>query len=68
MAIRTTVTLDDELIMRARELGINVSAAARQGVADAVRTAMAESDREAYQRQPERVDEFWEKAETWTRG
>jgi post-segregation antitoxin (ccd killing protein) len=65
MASRTTFTLDDELAERARRLGINVSAAARQGVADAVRAALARSDREAYERHPERPDEFWTEAETW---
>ena len=62
---RTTFTLDDELAERARQLGINISAAARQGVADAVRAALARSDREAYQRRPERPDSFWEDAEAW---
>ena len=62
---RTTFTLDDELAEQARKLGINVSAAARQGVADAVRAALARSDREAYQRYPERPDSFWEDAEAW---
>jgi post-segregation antitoxin (ccd killing protein) len=64
-AARTTFTLDEELVERARELGINVSAAARQGVADAVRDALARSDREAYLRHPERVDPSWIGAETW---
>lgn len=63
---RTTFTIDDELAGRARQLGINISAAARQGVADAVRDALARSDREAYQRQPESVDSFWTEAEAWT--
>jgi post-segregation antitoxin (ccd killing protein) len=63
---RTTFTIDDELAQRARELGINISAAARQGVADAVRAALARSDREAYQRHPERVDTFWTEAEAWS--
>jgi len=62
---RTTFTLDDELADRARKLGINISAAARQGVADAVRAALARADREAYQRQPERPDAFWTEAEAW---
>ncbi len=62
---RTTFTLDDELAERARALGINVSAAARQGVADAVRAALARADREAYQRHPERPDSFWAEAEAW---
>jgi post-segregation antitoxin (ccd killing protein) len=62
---RTTFTLDDDLAERARKLGINISAAARQGVADAVRAALARADREAYQRQPERPDAFWTEAEAW---
>ena len=62
---RTTFTLDDDLAERARRLGINVSAAARQGVADAVREALARADREAYRRQPERPDSFWTEAEAW---
>jgi post-segregation antitoxin (ccd killing protein) len=62
---RTTFTLDEELAGRARQLGVNVSAAARQGVADAVRAAMAQVDREAYLRQPERVDDVWDEAEAW---
>ena len=62
---RTTFTLDDELAERARQLGINISAAARQGVADAVRAALARSDRQAYERHPERPDSFWAQAEAW---
>ena len=63
---RTTFTLDNELAEQARKLGINISAAARQGVADAVRAALARSDREAYQRHPERPDSFWQDAEAWS--
>ena len=62
---RTTFTLDDELAERARQLGINISAAARQGVAAAVRAALARSDREAYKEHPERSDASWTEAETW---
>jgi post-segregation antitoxin (ccd killing protein) len=62
---RTTFTLDEELAERARQLGVNISAAARQGVAEAVRVALARSDREAYRRHPERVDTFWSEAEAW---
>jgi post-segregation antitoxin (ccd killing protein) len=64
-SIRTTFTLDDELAARAHQLGINISAAARQGVADAVRAALARSDRDAYRRHPERPDSFWAQAEAW---
>jgi post-segregation antitoxin (ccd killing protein) len=66
MASRTTFTLDPSLAERARQLGINISAAARQGVADAVRAALARSDREAYLRHPERPDSSWTDAEAWT--
>jgi post-segregation antitoxin (ccd killing protein) len=66
MASRTTITLDEKLAAQARRLGIKISAAARQGVADAVRVALAESDRKAYQRHPERSDAFWAQAEAWS--
>ena len=62
---RTTFTLDRELAKRAGQLNINISAAARQGVAAAVRAALAQSDRAAYRRIPERPDPFWEDAEAW---
>lgn len=64
-SIRTTFTLDQELASRARELGVNVSAAAREGVAGAVRAALAQSDRDAYRAHPERSDAFWREAEAW---
>ena len=60
---RTTFTLDEALAERARALGVNVSAAARQGVADAVRAALTRADQDAYLRQPERADTFWTEAE-----
>jgi hypothetical protein len=63
---RTTFTMDEELAARARRLGINVSAAARDGVAAAVRVALAEADRASYQFNPERPDPFWAQAEAWT--
>jgi post-segregation antitoxin (ccd killing protein) len=62
---RTTFTLDEELAERAHQLGVNISAAARKGVADAVRAALERSDREAYLRHPERADTFWTEAEAW---
>ena len=64
-SIRTTFTLDEQLAERARKLGVNVSAAAREGVAAAVRVALERSDREAYRKQPERPDTFWREAEAW---
>ena len=62
---RTTFTIDEELAEHARQLGINISAAARDGVAAAVRAALAQADREAYERHPERSDGFWTEAEAW---
>ena len=62
---RTTFTLDDELAERARQLGVNISAAAREGVAAAVHAALARSDRAAYERHPEGADPFWIEAEAW---
>jgi post-segregation antitoxin (ccd killing protein) len=63
---RTTFTMDDDLAERARQLRVNISAAARAGVAAAVRDALAQADRAAYQRRPERPDSFWAEAEAWT--
>jgi post-segregation antitoxin (ccd killing protein) len=62
---RTTFTLDDALAERARQLGVNISAAARDGVASAVRAALERADRAAYERRPERADAFWADAEAW---
>lgn len=64
-SVRTTFSLDEKLAERARELGVNVSAAAREGVAAAVRAALSRSDREAYRKHPERPDTFWREAEAW---
>lgn len=64
--MRTTFTIDEDLAERARQLGINISAAAREGVAAAIRAAMARSDRAAYERHPERPDPFWAEAEAWS--
>jgi hypothetical protein len=66
MTTRTTFTLEEDLAEQARELGVNISAAARQGVASAVRAALAESDRAAYERHPEEPDPFWTEAEAWS--
>jgi post-segregation antitoxin (ccd killing protein) len=62
---RTTFTLDDRLAKRARGLGINVSAAARAGVTEAVRAALAESDRAAYLATPEQPDDSLVGAQAW---
>jgi post-segregation antitoxin (ccd killing protein) len=63
---RNTFTIDRALAERARRLKINVSAAAREGVEAAVRAAMAQADRDAYRRRPERTDPFWSDVEAWT--
>lgn len=63
---RTTFTLDRELVAQAHQLSVNISAAAREGVADAVRRAMGEADRAAYLRAPEVPDDFWDDAEAWS--
>ena len=63
---RTTFTLDDSLAERAHELGINISAAAHDGVAAAVRAALAEASRSFLTREPERPDSFWTEAEAWS--
>jgi post-segregation antitoxin (ccd killing protein) len=62
---RTTFTLDDSLAEQARLLGVNISAAARDGVAAAVRSALERSDREAYRQRPETVDDQWATVESW---
>jgi post-segregation antitoxin (ccd killing protein) len=62
---RTTFTMDDALAEQARRLGVNISAAARDGVAAAVRAALAQADREAYAHKPEKADSFWVDAESW---
>jgi post-segregation antitoxin (ccd killing protein) len=66
MTTRTTFTMDEALAEEARRLGVNVSAAARDGVAAAVRAAQLEQDRAAYLAKPERIDEFCTTAEAWS--
>lgn len=66
MATRATFSLDESLAEQARELGINISLAAREGVAAAVRRALTEADRTAYTRHPEELDHFWSEAEAWS--
>lgn len=62
---RATFTLEESIAQEARRLGVNISAAARGGVAAAVRVALARADTAAYQQSPERVDGFWTEAEAW---
>jgi len=65
-SVRFTFTLEESLVEWARELRINISAAARDGVAAAVLRALADADRAAYRRGPEQPDSFWVDAETWS--
>ena len=68
VSTRTTFTLDEALADSARRLGVNISAAARDGVRAAVHEAMAREDRDAYLRHPEPPDQEWEDAEAWGAG
>ncbi len=61
--MRTMFTLDEELAAQARKLQLHISAAAREGVAAAVKHALAEADRAAYLRHPEESDDFWDQAQ-----
>lgn len=63
--MRTSVVFDDELADEARELGINVSEAAREGLRHAIRRRRAERDRDAYLAYPETEDAGWDDAEAW---
>ena len=63
--MRTSVIFDDELAAEARELGINVSEAAREGLRQAIRRRLAEHDRAAYLAHPEVEDADWDEAESW---
>ena len=67
MSIRKTFTLDESLAEQARRLGVNISAAAREGVAAAVRSALARTDRASYERNPEQTETFWTEAEAWSK-
>lgn len=67
-SVRTTFTLEESLLEKAREMHVNVSAAARNGVAEAVRHAMIANDIAAYQRLPEVPDPIWMELETWGDG
>lgn len=66
--MRTSVLFDDELAAEARELGINVSEAAREGLRQAIRRRRAERDRAAYLSHPEAEDGDWDEAEAWSDG
>jgi post-segregation antitoxin (ccd killing protein) len=61
----TSVTLDEELAAEAREFGIDVPEAARQGVREAIRRRRRERDRAAYLADPEVEEAGWDDAEAW---
>jgi Arc/MetJ family transcription regulator len=61
--MRTSIVIDDRLAGEARELGINVSDAVRDGLRRAVRRRRAELDPQAYLDRPEREDPAWDDAE-----
>ncbi|MEX2619984.1 MAG: type II toxin-antitoxin system CcdA family antitoxin [Egibacteraceae bacterium] len=63
--MRTSVVIDDKLAAEARELGINVSEAAREGLRRAVWRRRSELDRHAYRSRPEAEDQAWDDAEAW---
>lgn len=63
--MRTSVVFDDALADEARELGINLSEAAREGLREAIRRRRAERDRDAYLAHPETEAVDWDDAEAW---
>jgi post-segregation antitoxin (ccd killing protein) len=63
--MRTSVIIDDELAAEARELKINLSEAAREGLRQAIRRRRAQLDREAYLAHPETDDADWDEAQAW---
>ena len=68
--MRTTITLDDEVAELARKHEINISAAAREGVEEAIRRARDEADRRAYLEHPEHPGDAekgdpWEDSRAW---
>lgn len=65
MTIRTTLTLEKSLVEQARRFRVDISVAAREGVASAVRAAEAKADQRAYEEHPESPDPFWIDAEPW---
>jgi post-segregation antitoxin (ccd killing protein) len=64
--MRTSVIIDDELAAEARELKINLSEAAREGLRRAIRRRRAQLDREAYLAHPETDDGDWDEAQAWS--
>jgi hypothetical protein len=63
--MRMVFTLDEEIAKRAEQLGVDVSAAARQGVIDAVEAAMVIADRLSYLEHREVENPEWITMEVW---
>ncbi len=63
--MRTSVIFDDDLAAEARELGINLSEAAREGLRHAIDRGRAARDRQAYLDMPEPESPDWDEAEAW---
>jgi post-segregation antitoxin (ccd killing protein) len=63
--VPTSVIVDDELAAEARELGIDVPEAVREGLRHAIRRRRAERDRQAHLAHPESEDDDWDRAEAW---
>ncbi|MXY76308.1 MAG: hypothetical protein F4Y40_04390 [Acidimicrobiia bacterium] len=62
---RITFALDRWLVDQARRRDIDIPSAAGAGVRAAIRDALVESDRTAYERMPEEPDAFWTGAQVW---
>lgn len=54
---KTTVTIDDELLDQARELNINISSAAEQGVKAEVRSLEEERLKKLYREAMEEIEQ-----------
>jgi hypothetical protein len=67
-SVEVTVDVEPELLGLARQLGVDVADAARRGVEQTVRKAMAAADRKAYLLFPEDEDPDWDAAEAWDDG
>lgn len=60
-----TIAFDNDFVEKARRLGVDVLAVAREGAAAAVRQTLGEAERAAYLRFPEQSDDFWDEAQAW---
>jgi hypothetical protein len=60
-----TITVSEEVARNAEALGVDLVAAAAEGVRDAVVAAMGQSDRQAYVQHPEDTSNIWTAVESW---